>query len=656
MIAKTERYIAKNSERLVEISAIYDAKRGVGSPIPRFKLTTRGKGYLLLPESMMQEELVKLIVERGSLYGYSLKSKKSYKELSAHLSALRLKYDFEYWCATCVKVQDKNSKRMVPFILRRPQRRLFALIYGQMQQKVPIRVVLLKARQWGGSTLIQIFMAWIQLFHRQSWHSAIVTDVEDQARNIRAMYSRVGDYYPDVLPKIEFKNFEGSTKNKIIPSRKSIIYMASMQRPDSLRSADIMMAHLSEVGLWRDTQGKSPEDVVQTVAGSVPMEELSMIVVESTAKGVGNYFHRLYQGAERGDNGFAPLFIPWYGIETYMLPFPSDDSLREFITSMSDTEQQYFELGATLEGIHWYRTKMRSEGYDTWRMGCEFPTTTAEAFQSTGRRAHSPIYTALMRKGCIPAKYVGELTADAMQGKEAIGKSLSFTAQAGGTFWVWEMPESEPEMRNRYIVSMDIGGRTDSADYSVISVIDRADLIDGGVERCIATARFHLDQDLAIWRAVQVAAFYNKALLVVEANSLNSKSSEGDHSLTILDEIKDLYPNLYARGDVRSINERRPVRYGFFTSSASKTDLVTQMNKRMREQSYIEYDARAIDEADIYEIKSNGTYGAVEGEHDDIYMSRAIGLKASQIYDPPALVQIARVHKPRRKVSSESTF
>ena len=59
------------------------------------------------------------------------------------------------------------------------------------------------------------------------------------------------------------------------------------------------------------------------------------------------------------------------------------------------------------------------------------------------------------------------------------------------------------------------------------------------------------------------------------------------------------------------------------------------MNKRFREGGYIERDVRALDEADVYEIKENGTYGAVEGAHDDIYMSRAIGLKASQITPKP---------------------
>ena len=264
-------------------------------------------------------------------------------------------------------------------------------------------------------------------------------------------------------------------------------------------------------------------------------------------------------------------------------------------------------------------------------MCCEFPSTEQEAFQSTGRRAHSPLYIYKMRKFCKVPLYKGDVFADATYGKDAINSSLHFQECTGGGFWVWALPDEKSDDKKRYVVSMDIGGRTRDADWSVISVIDRYWLASGGVEECIGTCRIHLDQDLAIWKAVQIAKLYNNALLVVEANSLNSKGSEGDHSLTILDEIKDIYRNLYCRTDPQKIIEGRPVRYGFFTSRASKTDIVNQMNRRFREQGFVERDARALDEADCYEIKEDGTYGAVEGGHDDIYMSRAIGLKASDM-------------------------
>lgn len=575
------------------------------------------------------------IVEQGSVEKYCRVNSLPIDIVENNLLRLRIETDFEYWCATCVKISDKQTKRLVNLILRPPQLKLVKMLMEDIESGKPIRIILLKARQWGGSTVVQMFMAWIQLFHRRGWHSVIVADIEDQSRNIKSMYSRLAQHHPKEVFDMTLESFEGSVKNKILRGRDSIIYLGSMQKPDSLRSADVMMAHLSEVGLWRATEGKQPEDVVQSIAGTVSLEPYSMIVMESTAKGIGNFFHRQWSNAVAGVNGYRTLFVGWWEIDIYSKPFDTKEEMTEFIRGMTPIERSNFNLGATLEGLNWYRHKKHTDAYDDWRMGCEFPTTPSEAFQSTGHRAHNPEYIATMRQFCRPPLLKGELTSDAPYGKAAIDHSLRFHESPTGELYLWALPDPTAKISNRYIVSMDIGGRTRDADWSVISVIDRFWLTDGGVEECIGTYRFHIDQDLAVWRAVQTAKFFCNALLVIEANSLNSRGSEGDHSLTILDEIKGVYTNLFCRTDPQRIREGMPERFGFYTTFSSKTDLITQMNKRFRDCLYIERDARALDEADYYEIKEDGGYGAVAGEHDDIYMSRAIGLKASQISDAP---------------------
>lgn len=632
---ETERIIRENEERNNRSEAGYNPYTGEGSPLERVRLPLDKNEYLLIPKQMASLDCIRKILEKGGVRACCPAADKR-KAFVRRILRLRIAYDFEYWAAVCVRIQDKQTKRAVPFILRAPQRKLLGVMAGMLERGEPVRVILLKARQWGGSTVVQLFMAWIQLFHRKGWHSVIVADVEDQARNIKAMYSRMAAAHPKAVLPVTFVPFEGSSKNKVIAGRDCIVYLGSMQRPDSLRSADVMMAHLSEVGLWKATDGRKPEDLVQSIAGSVPLEPYSVIVMESTAKGVGNFFHREWCKAVAGESGYRPVFVAWYEIEMYRLPFADEQERLRFVRSMTEQERGYFELGATLEAIHWYRTKKHTDSYDDWRMGCEFPTTPAEAFQSTGRRAHAPQYVTRMRAHTLSPKYVGDMYADKGWGKEATGASLRFAESPGGPLWA--LPDRETPVRRRYIVSMDIGGRHRDADWSVISVIDRYWLTQGGVEECIGTCRFHLDQDLAVWKAVQIATFFNQALLVVEANSLDPKGTEGDHTLTILDEIKHDYPNLYCRTDPQRIIEGYPERYGFFTSRASKSDLVNQMNKRLREGGYIERDARALDEIDCYELKEDGSYGAVEGGHDDLYMSRAIGLKASQTYEMPVLI------------------
>ena len=321
---------------------------------------------------------------------------------------------------------------------------------------------------------------------------------------------------------------------------------------------------------------------------------------------------------------------------------------------MTRDELARFHAGATLEGLNWYREKRREYSTD-WQMCSEFPSTAEEAFQTTGRPAHDPLYVRQLRPYTREPLYVGELVADATCGPEVL-QNIRFVPTPTGDFYVWKLPDTSRRIADRYVVALDIGGRNPNADYSVISVIDRAAMIDGGVEECIATYRFHLDQDLTVWRAVQVAEWFCHALLAVEANSLDPKGQEGDHTLTILDTIKEHYDNLFSRTDPVQIREGRPKRYGFHTNAASKTDLLTQMTKRLREILYIERDKRALDEIEWYELKPDGSYGAVEGKHDDIYMSRAIALKVSQLMELPVELRTNTTYSDVSVVFTEATM
>lgn len=625
--------IEQNREHVCKLFATYNPLTGEGSPIERVRLYFELGSYVLIPTYMAQAPTVAEIIAVGSVEQYAASKGIDPETMRVTVHRLRAVYDFEFWCISCVKIFDKTTGRLVPFKLRRAQLKLVKILLSDLFAGKPVRIVLLKARQWGGSTVTQMFMSWIQLFHRSGWNSVIVADVEDQARTIRAMYSRMARRHPVEICPVQFCNFEGSSKNKMLVGRDCVVSIGSMQKPDSLRSGDIKMAHLSEVGLWKRTKERKPEDVIQTIIGSVPREPFTVVVLESTAKGIGNFFHDTWCEAVDDRSAYTPLFVAWFEIDIYYKPFINEKQKIEFVQSMTGDELARFYAGATLEGLNWYREKRREYSTD-WQMCSEFPSTAEEAFQTTGRPAHDPLYVRQLRPFVREPLYVGELLGDATYGHEALC-NVHFVPTPTGNFSVWKMPDTSRHIANRYAVSLDIGGRSPNADWSVISVIDRIAMIDGGVEECIATYRFHLDQDLTVWRAVQVAEWFCHALLAVEANSLNPKGQEGDHTLTILDTIKEHYDNLFSRSDPTRIREGEPVKYGFHTNAASKTDLVTQMTKRLREILYIERDKRALDEIDWYELKPDGSYGAVDGKHDDIYMSRAIVLKVSQLMDLP---------------------
>ena len=91
---------------------------------------------------------------------------------------------------------------------------------------------------------------------------------------------------------------------------------------------------------------------------------------------------------------------------------------------MTRDELARFHAGATLEGLNWYREKRREYSTD-WQMCSEFPSTAEEAFQTTGRPAHDPLYVRQLRPYTREPLYVGELVADA-----TCGPCLLYTSDA----------------------------------------------------------------------------------------------------------------------------------------------------------------------------------------------------------------------------------
>lgn len=654
-----EAILKENTERNKSLDAFYDPISGIGSPIERFKLYVDDEHFVLLPNSMKDIPIINGIILSGTITKYltEVNGNPTPEELNSFvigLSDLRLDYDFEFWAVTCVVIKDKISGLDIPFKLNRAQRKFLSRLEKMRLSGVPIRIILLKARQWGGSTLTQIYAGWIQnrLKKNTKWNSVIVADVESQTRNIRAMYRNLAKNYPSHAGTITFKPFEGSSKNIQIEETESVISIGSMQKPESLRSDDIKISHLSEVGLFKATESKSPEDLTQAIKSSIPKLPLTLIVEESTAKGVGNYFHRSWQRAVSGESGYDPVFIPWFDIERNRKPI--DDYIK-FINKMNEYDWFLWEEGATLEGINWYDDFLDSElSGDHWRMKAENPSNAAEAFQSTGQRAFSPFYVLQARKNCCNPLYKGELFGDSIKGENAL-KSLRFDNYDNGNLWIWDLPDKSIKIKRRYCLFVDIGGRNDDADWSVISVFDRYWMMDGGIPERVATWKGHLDQDLVAWKAAQIAKFYDNALLAVETNSLKTEKSEGDHFLTVLDEIAPYYENLYARIDPEKINQGIPIKYGFHTNHSTKNMIIDTLNAALRDTLYIEKDLRACDEMDYYEIKPNGTYGAVEGQHDDMVITTAGGVwLAIKHMEPPALVQ--QTHIKKKRIINEATI
>ena len=652
-----EVLIEENLRRREVFFAPYDPLDGTGSPMPRFPLPFTKDQVIYLPESMSGEPVVQRALAAGSLkelFDSTVNSIKETEKAVAGFVNLRIQHDFEFWGATCARITNKDGE-IVPFVLNYPQRKLLFELEAMRLSGVPIRIVLLKARQWGGSTLLRLYMGFLQLFIKTGWGSAIVASVEGQATHIRGMFDVVAHNHPPSVLPIKLIPYRGSSKNREIAGRGCVVGVGSYEEPDSLRGFTFQMLHFSEVAFWHPTIKKTPEKLVQSMKSSVPRKPHTLIALESTAKGVGNFFHREWVKAERGESGYKPVFVPFFEIEDYQLKIARED-YPAFIETMDEREYQMWEMGATLESLLWYRTFMAEENYSREAMNEEYPASAHEAFVSTGRRVFPHKYTMKLRESCMEPEAKGELRGKTITGPESL-EGIEFHEQPGGNLWVWTPPDNSIEVANRYVVFVDIGGRTKKANKSVIRVLDRFWMIDGGKPEFVATWRGNIDQDILAWIAAQVASWYNDALLIIEDNSLDKDDDGAGHFFTVLDEIAKHYDNLYSRTDPDKIKEGAPIKYGFSTNRKTKPMIIDALLAAARDNDYIERDARAVDEMDTFEEKDNKRLGAQEGCYDDMVVTSAGCVWAGvKDMDKPYVVKRDSRKTSRRKIVGEASI
>jgi hypothetical protein len=124
-----------------------------------------------------------------------------------------------------------------------------------------------------------------------------------------------------------------------------------------------------------------------------------------------------------------------------------------------------------------------------------------------------------------------------------------------------------------------------------------------------------------------------------------------------LDKISPFYDNLYIRGNVDNVRYQAPAKYGFHTNQSTKPMIIDTLNAALRDGGYIEKDKRACVEMDYYEIKTNGSYGAVDGQHDDHVMTTAGGLWLSYKMPRPRIRDKITTNRPKKnKTISEATI
>lgn len=670
--------VAENSRRMEEIFGEYDPITGVGCYDfdNRVKVEIPDMIYpvMYVPKECLLNRVFRDVVRAGSVKRYIEKVwQKPYTNILAtgvcfEICKARMYEDPEFALYLTDKIEDKITGQMIPFRLNYPQRKLLAMFESLRKAGEPIFVVILKARQWGGSTLTQLYIKWMHDFrHPDGWNAIVLSQVKATSKKIKAMYRKAVDRQPGWTigkpgKQLQFSPYEGSVDDFVItdghnPVRSSTLTVASFDNYDNVRGSNFHCAHYSEVAYWKQTQEHNPEEVLSSVSGSILHMPDNIEVFESTGRGMSGFFYEKCQSAmdKKSNDAYKFLFIPFFYIENDMMKVENEYDFARWLVANKDNLSKpkgyresgkffwrMWKLGACFNAINWYRVT-RNKYKDHAYMATEAPVDPVEAFRNSGRLVfdqycidemkdlymRKPVYTADIK---LPAN---------TKKSRALFQNAKIDYRDSGDLKIWNLPNNQIlDIKNRYLVSVDIGGKSSTSDFTVMTVFDRKGMMTEmhGVPQVVARWRGHCRHDLLAWKAAALAHFYDDALLVIESNTSDRErdnNTEGDHFSTIIEEIASYYENLYMRSvGSEEVQDKLVMKFGFQTNKLTKTQIIDNLIAGVDDKLWDEPDEACYNELRIYEYKDNGSMGNIAGKdnHDDIVMSTAIGLWVS-LYD-----------------------
>lgn len=287
--------------------------------------------------------------------------RKSAKELLKRLE------DFTLYAPFALKIRTKSNS-LAPFVLNRVQLHIHDLLEQQKRETGKVRAMLLKGRQQGCSTYVEG-----RYYHitsrRFGWQTFILTHEDQATQNLFKMAKRYHEHCPQ---KIRPSTGASNAIELLFDKLDSGYKLGTAKTKGTGRSATIQCFHGSEVAFWQNAA-----DHAAGIFQAIPDANGTESILESTANGMGNFFHAAWRDAEAGISDYMPIFIPWYWQQEYRRTPKAGFEL-------TTEEETYLTLwGLDLAQMAWRRAKI-VELKDPTLFKQEYPSHPAEAFQITG--------------------------------------------------------------------------------------------------------------------------------------------------------------------------------------------------------------------------------------------------------------------------------
>jgi hypothetical protein len=497
---------------------------------------------------------------------------------AARAARERLFQDFEYYAGKALWIRTKDQK-IVPLSLNKAQKKLLKAILSQLERRGFVRLIILKGRQMGSSTLVEAFLYW-WVSQRKAQKALVVAHDAPAATTIFGMTKRFHDKCPEILrPHTAY-----SSRKELAFDLLDSSYMVATAGGDGIvRGETITAAHLSEAAWWPPHSAEANHGGLMDAIPNIPG---TIVIEESTANGF-NAFHGRWETASKGKSLFEPIFLSWLLADEYSEAVPPD-----FVPT-PDEEKLIERYGMTDGQLQFRRLKIAEKGLGLFQQ--EFPLCPEEAFMTSGHPVFHP--ERVLEMLTTRTKPIAQKTLD-LDGEwvnHPVGELLCY------------LPHDPAET---YYIGADVGFGV-RKDYSVAQILD-------GKKRQAAVWRSNrVNSDRFGTVLASLGHYFNDAHLIIERNGpgiLTNRVVHKDHS----------YPWIFQETVYDRVTDTETVSIGFLTSEKSKSLVVGELQAAIRCDEMQLYDETTLKELQSFIQTDSGRLEGEKGKHDDTVMSLAL--------------------------------
>lgn len=526
--------------------------------------------------------------------------------------------DARSYAESFLKIRTKDSQ-LVPLRLNKPQKKLMREVEERRRRKKPVRIIILKARQMGFSTIVG-GLIFAETATRFNTDSLIIAHKEEATANLYRMHKTFLQHLPpQIAPMVRSSNaqeivFDAPARMAEMGKRGlgSRIRCATAGGSGQGRSYTLKNVHMSEYAFWPGAKNETFAGIM----AAVPDSWDTAVFIESTANGYDDFkekWDRAVEAQRNGDEeGWVPIFFPWYEMEEYRRRPP-----RGFALTEEETEiQKTFRLDTRqMAWRRWAIENLCGGDADLFRQ--EYPATPEEAFIATGVCAFDKEKLQLRmeqvrRDEWERGRFLCEL-ADGEEGEDAFRRIRSFrwAAEKNGPVRI----RRRPEEGHPYVIGGDTAG-TGSDRFT-------AQVLDNVTGEQVAVLCHRTDETFYARQLYCLGRYYDDALVGVEINY----STYPEKLLEALG-----YPNLYVRERIDTYTGRRMEAFGWETTSQTRPLIVDGLKNVVRDSAECLTDAETIGEMLTFVYDEKWKPQAEAGKHDDLVLALAIAhrLRPSQ--------------------------